>query len=498
MKRTISRIVVPAALLAAAATAAHGGVVPGKFTLSPFIGVSLFDSNLDLDPGFQAGGRLGYDVTKNFGYELFLGISPTQDDTSSADVTVSHYGFDLFYRFMTDRRFVPYLAAGFGGMNFLGPGFDTKKGAFDYGAGVRYYFSDDVAFRADLRHVITSVNETANVFELTAGLVLPFEIGPCGCPTPEPVKPVKPVEPPPPPKPVVKPEPPKPAPAPAPAPPPPKPAPTATISADPASVLSGNPSNLTWSSTNATACFIDSGIGVVQPQGSRSVTPKEATRYTITCTGEGGSATSSTLVTVTQPPKPTARITADPETVVKGKPSMLSWSSTHATGCDIQPAIGAVLPSGERSVTPVEETTYRLVCSGAGGSAESQTRVAVKDPTIPCESITLDIKFDTDKADIKPRYRDELKKVADQLAKHPKATAVVEGHTDNVGSAAYNEKLSQRRADSVRQYLVDTFGIAPDRLTAKGFGLTSPVADNATAEGRAKNRRIETKIFCND
>ena len=70
---------------------------------------------------------------------------------------------------------------------------------------------------------------------------------------------------------------------------------------------------------------------------------------------------------------------------------------------------------------------------------------------------------------------------------------VVEGHTDSQGGAGYNQDLSQRRAQSVRDYLV-TRGIAADRVTSQGFGLTRPIADNASAEGRANNRRVEIVV----
>lgn len=109
-------------------------------------------------------------------------------------------------------------------------------------------------------------------------------------------------------------------------------------------------------------------------------------------------------------------------------------------------------------------------------------------------SIRLDIKFDTDKADIKPEYNDEIKKVGDMMNKYPEIKMLIEGHTDNVGPVEYNKDLSLRRADAVKQYLVEKFGIAPERLTAKGFGPTNPVADNSTPEGRQKNRRIEAVI----
>ncbi len=77
------------------------------------------------------------------------------------------------------------------------------------------------------------------------------------------------------------------------------------------------------------------------------------------------------------------------------------------------------------------------------------------------------------------------------MNKYPQTSTVIEGHTDSVGSARYNAGLSQRRADSVKNYLVENFSISPDRLATKGYGEEKPVASNDTAEGRAQNRRIE-------
>ena len=109
-------------------------------------------------------------------------------------------------------------------------------------------------------------------------------------------------------------------------------------------------------------------------------------------------------------------------------------------------------------------------------------------------SMTLAIQFDSGKADIKSKYHEEIGKVADFLKKYPKATGTIEGHTDNVGKAAMNQKLSLQRAESVRNYIVQKFGIDPARLSAKGYGMTRPIADNKTAEGREKNRRIEANF----
>ena len=75
----------------------------------------------------------------------------------------------------------------------------------------------------------------------------------------------------------------------------------------------------------------------------------------------------------------------------------------------------------------------------------------------------------------------------------PTTRILVEGYTDSQGGASYNQGLSQRRADSVREYLV-SHGLASSRVTAEGFGLAKPVADNASPEGRANNRRVEIVV----
>ncbi|MDR2338669.1 MAG: OmpA family protein [Deltaproteobacteria bacterium] len=105
-------------------------------------------------------------------------------------------------------------------------------------------------------------------------------------------------------------------------------------------------------------------------------------------------------------------------------------------------------------------------------------------------TITLDIKFDFDKAVVKPQYRTEVQRVAEFLNSHPGSTAVIEGHTDSRGNDAYNQRLSERRAAAVRNYLVDQFNVDPSKLTSIGYGESRPIATNETAEGRAENRRV--------
>jgi len=105
-----------------------------------------------------------------------------------------------------------------------------------------------------------------------------------------------------------------------------------------------------------------------------------------------------------------------------------------------------------------------------------------------------DILFETGKADLKHELRENLSAIGAILQSLlTDSYIVVEGHTDNVGSADLNQKLSEQRAKAVMQYLIDR-GIDEKRLQAVGYGLTKPVADNKTEEGRAKNRRVELVI----
>ncbi len=108
----------------------------------------------------------------------------------------------------------------------------------------------------------------------------------------------------------------------------------------------------------------------------------------------------------------------------------------------------------------------------------------------------LDIQFEINQDEIQLEEKEKLAVVGTFLTKYPDTTAVIEGHSDNVGSSADNLRLSQHRAESVVNYLIETFHIAPARLMAVGYGETRPLADNATEEGKRANRRIGALIAC--
>jgi outer membrane protein OmpA-like peptidoglycan-associated protein len=110
--------------------------------------------------------------------------------------------------------------------------------------------------------------------------------------------------------------------------------------------------------------------------------------------------------------------------------------------------------------------------------------------------ITLNgsVLFASAKADLLPQAQAKLSEVADVLTKQDKDSKIlVLGYTDSEGNQSFNQDLSQHRAESVRAYLV-SHGLAPDRVTAQGFGPANPIADNGSAEGRANNRRVEIVV----
>jgi len=123
--------------------------------------------------------------------------------------------------------------------------------------------------------------------------------------------------------------------------------------------------------------------------------------------------------------------------------------------------------------------------------AESETDVLYDALSAKGRWSTQGILFATGKAELQPESRPVLKEIAATLKDHGDLKILIEGHTDNVGSSASNLALSDARAAAVKAALVADFGIAADRMSTKGFGDSKPSVPNATAVGRAQNRRVE-------
>ncbi len=151
--------------------------------------------------------------------------------------------------------------------------------------------------------------------------------------------------------------------------------PSVDISADPVTILAGQMSSLSWTSSHADTVTIDQGIGAVQTAGSTTVSPAETTTYTITAAGPGGVATDTVTVTVLLPP--CVMIGSHPPVIIEGESSTLTWVSEHATSAWLDNGIGPVAPDGSLGVQPGETTTYTITVQGPGGAASSAATVEV-------------------------------------------------------------------------------------------------------------------------
>lgn len=112
-------------------------------------------------------------------------------------------------------------------------------------------------------------------------------------------------------------------------------------------------------------------------------------------------------------------------------------------------------------------------------------------------SIEMNVQFKTNSADVTPNSEMEIKALADFLNQFKDTSVIVEGHTDDRGKASYNKRLSQLRADAVRAKLAEQYGVDANRIRSVGYGESTPIASNDTAEGRAANRRVVATVEAN-
>lgn len=170
-------------------------------------------------------------------------------------------------------------------------------------------------------------------------------------------------------------------------------------------------------------------------------------------------------------------------------PNTPAGSQVDAVGC-----VAAMAPEPE----PVKEAVSVYVVQDRDGDGVKddnddcpRTPTGVRVDARGCWIIEH-IRFDTNKWDVKPEYFTVLDRVAAVLKLNPDLIVVVQGHTDNIGTAAYNLELSYKRAKAVKAYLLKV-GVPANRVTPVGYGFTEPTAPNATPKGRAENRRVHMK-----
>ena len=162
-------------------------------------------------------------------------------------------------------------------------------------------------------------------------------------------------------------------------------------------------------------------------------------------------------------------------------------SGSNRTGAVVGAAAGAAIGAAVGHRMDKQEQELRQI-QGVEVTRPSEGEIDVR--------LTSDILFDVDSAALRPESRTTLRDLATNFQRYQDELIDVEGHTDSTGTSAHNQELSNRRASSVRDYLVDN-GVASRNITAVGYGETRPKSTNSTPEGRQLNRRVEIHIRAN-
>ncbi|HEX7220288.1 MAG TPA: OmpA family protein [Burkholderiales bacterium] len=172
---------------------------------------------------------------------------------------------------------------------------------------------------------------------------------------------------------------------------------------------------------------------------------------------------------------------------------LLLVALAFAAGCATEPAQPEPKPAPPPAPKPAPPPAPK---PAAPAPAPEKPKPAPEKPKPVAEKVTFaaDVLFDFDKSVIKPEGRSKLDDISGKAKGVNLEVVIAIGHADSTGSAAYNQRLSVRRAESVKAYLVSK-GIEANRVYTEGKGEKQPVADNKTRDGRAKNRRVEIEVI---
>jgi len=291
---------------------------------------------------------------------------------------------------------------------------------------------------------------------------------------------------------------------------------------DNANINCGQSSNLSWDTSDAVDTSIDNGVGTVSSSGSEAVSPHGTTTYTMTAAGPGGKVNSPATLNVNT--TATASMTADPtevhyrkmgDKVVVQDSSTLTWQTGNADSATIDP-IGKVDLNGTQSVkpepadtTPIpqgqpirqvdESKTYTLTATNVcGGSATATAAIHITGSVEPIPEVTLQsVFYPTDYPDkthpqvglVKSQQLSLATLAAgfkNYLVYDPDAKLSIEAHADERGSKPFNQDLSERRVERIKQFLVDQ-GISADKVETAAYGKERPLPRDTVKELEASN-----------
>ncbi|MFO7831325.1 MAG: OmpA family protein [Desulfuromonadaceae bacterium] len=410
----------------------------GRFFINPMVGGFDKESSDDFNPEINYSLGLGYNYSANLSSYFAGSYAPERGD-QDADLTTASIG--ALYHFMPEERLVPYVSAALGylgidGKDGLG---DEDQAQFNYGAGLKYFVSEDIALNTEVRHMLDTSGEP-NSLMYQAGLV--FFLG-------EGVK----------------------------------------RDSDNDGVLDENdacPNTPEGAAVNRKGCALDSdNDGVSDYKDKCPDTPKGAPVDRRGCA-----------------------LDSDNDGVFDYKdkcPDTAEGVAVNRVGCALDSDNDGVIDADD--ACPDTPAGAPVDSKGCPLDSDNDGVFDYKDrcPNTPegakvddngCQlKMNLVIQFDTNKAAILERHTSELAKAVKFINKYPEQKILIAGHTDSAGNADYNKQLSQKRADAVKNYLVEEAGLNASKLVTKGFGEDKPLASNETAAGRQQNRRVELSVF---
>lgn len=431
-----------------------------QLTLSPYAGGAFWDQLQKLDDSFVAGGRVGLAFCPWLGVEGTYGVAPTQV-TGGTDVRASHIGADAVFSLWPSHHLVPYVTGGWAQIEFDPDAGDTQTlNGWEAGAGLRWMLRESLGLRFEARDVLLERDPDSkwmhDVF-VTAGLHIALggqvrDTDADGVP-------------------------------------------------DGKDRCANTPSGVM---VDATGCPTDSDgdrvwDGVDQCPGTPRAAVVDATGCPVDRDGDGvpdgldncGDTPHGATVDAAGCPAD-----SDADGVWDGLDQCASTprgAVVNEIGCPVDSDRDGVYDGLDRC--PATPEDVRVDAAGCPIEVNEKETQLLDTGMIRLNNVN----FESGKADLRPESFAVLDEVGTILTQWPQLQIEIGGHTDSVGDDAYNRNLSQRRAQSVMDYLRGKFaGLGESQYTVMGYGESQPVAKNTTRDGRALNRRVEFKVLNTD
>ena len=426
--------------------------------LTPLVGGYYFSSSQSLDPAPTYGLRLSYDhagkgIVDSIGIEATFNYLSTNIKNQDAKATAYLCRTDAIYSFNPRGKWVPNLALGVGGIFIDRDGVRDNSPLLNFGAGIKYYFEDYLAIRADLRQLMVYSNvDTTSDFELSTGLTYYFgKERKKKTPPPPPPKPKAPV-------PIIEEE-----------------EPVAVPVTPEAPAVAAPPPNILELLGASGAAAL--GLNTLPPRFEPGAAPEAQPKVP----AKAYKSTLKLMPKAVAPPK--AAPAAEPAPA-PAPPKAIEPVPAPAPAPALPKAPEAV-PAPAPAPAPVQPPP---AVQPVPVPVQPQPAAPEQEPVRKRSIRTLTIEFLFSSPAVRPIYQAQLAAFAALMKANEESSALIEGHTDSVGDRQSNLNLSQQRAQNVKNELLK-HGVAPAKVAIKGYGFSKPRASNKTNVGRQKNRR---------